>query len=232
MKPVAFINNHLKYNSPINGPTNFNLYPFQEELVNKFHNNQNNIFCSSRQSGKTIVPLYYFIHQALFSPESSILILSNKHSISSSHIDTIQYATESIMEPWPIKPPSRTSNTLKFHNGSTIYSDSAVNPAALTGRLYTHIFLDEFAFLHYETANEVWNRLYYMYSDAKVIIGSTKNDGSFFNKLLISSARGYAKLVASVYDWYFVPSRDKKWKEQTINMIGSYEFEREYQMSL
>jgi hypothetical protein len=232
MEPIEFINNHLKYNSPINGPKNFKLYPFQEELVNKFHNRQNNIFCSSRQSGKTIVPLYYLLHQALFNPESNILILSNKSSISSSHIDTIQYATKGIVEPWPMNPPSRTSNTLRFHNGSTIHSDSSVNPASLTGRLYTHIFLDEFAFLHYEEANEVWNRLYYLYSDAKVIIGSTKNDGSFFNELLISSAQGYAKLFASVYDWYFVPGRDKKWKEQTINMIGSDAFDREYQMSL
>lgn len=50
--PIYFIRNYIKVISLDHGLVNFDLYPFQEKMINSFHENRFTICKISRQSGK------------------------------------------------------------------------------------------------------------------------------------------------------------------------------------
>lgn len=52
--PVYFIQNYIRVQHPIKGRVPFELYPFQEEMVNAFHNHKDVIALCARQMGKSL----------------------------------------------------------------------------------------------------------------------------------------------------------------------------------
>ena len=60
--PVYFAKKYIKITTLDYGLSDFDMYPFQEEMVNTFHNNRFTICKLPRQSGKsTVVVLLHFI---------------------------------------------------------------------------------------------------------------------------------------------------------------------------
>ncbi|WP_298749165.1 hypothetical protein [uncultured Arcobacter sp.] len=53
--PIYFLKNYVKIVSLDDGIVNFNLYDYQEEMINLIHENTRIIGRSSRQSGKCVV---------------------------------------------------------------------------------------------------------------------------------------------------------------------------------
>ena len=64
--PVYFAKNYIKIVSLDEGLVNFNLYPFQEKLINNFHNERFNICKMPRQTGKSTTVVSYLLHYAVF----------------------------------------------------------------------------------------------------------------------------------------------------------------------
>mgnify|MGYP006216610863 CR=1 FL=1 len=64
--PVYFIVNYIKIISLDKGLVNFNLYDFQSDMVEKFHENRFNIAKLPRQSGKSTVVTAYLLWYTLF----------------------------------------------------------------------------------------------------------------------------------------------------------------------
>ena len=64
--PVYFAKKYIKIVSLDEGLVPFNLYPFQEKLVNNFHNNRFNICKMPRQTGKSTTVVSYLLHYAVF----------------------------------------------------------------------------------------------------------------------------------------------------------------------
>ena len=53
--PVYFINNYAKISHPLKGLVPFNMYDFQESLVNDFNDHRFNIILKARQLGISTV---------------------------------------------------------------------------------------------------------------------------------------------------------------------------------
>ena len=77
--PVYFAKKYVKVVTLDKGITPFNLYPYQEKLVNLLSNNRFVIGKIGRQSGKTTtVGCCYLLHKVLFNQNMSVAILANK----------------------------------------------------------------------------------------------------------------------------------------------------------
>lgn len=232
-EPTTFINQYIKYNSLDNGITDFKLYPFQEEMVNNFHNNQLNICVSSRQSGKSSVPLYYLIYRAIFNDFSNIAIFSRNRQSAYDLLERLKFAYKNISDVYGIMSPSvvlSNRGTFELSNGSKIIA-SHINHHTFMGQTFSDILLDEFAFVPYKQSKEFMNVFYPIIASTKstkVIMCSTKNKGSYFDVLLRYGKKPSNPIVVSEYNWDVVPGRDEKWKENIISMIGKEKFEREY----
>ena len=77
--PVYFAKNYVQIVSLDKGLVPFEMYPFQEKLVNNFHdNNRFNICKMPRQTGKSTTVVSYLLHYAVFNDSVNIGILANK----------------------------------------------------------------------------------------------------------------------------------------------------------
>ena len=232
LDPVYFINNYTKYQSFDVGETDFTLYPFQEEMVRRFRNYKYNLVKSSRQSGKSIVPILYLLHKAIFNPNRKIGIASMNFHSSKRLLSTFKYTYKNL--PDFIKPEIvvSTDSMIKLSNGSTItLLNSHYTPENWRNSGYTDVFLDEFAFFMLLYAEIYLNSFFHeIYPSPNLIITSTKNEGSYFNTLVDDSKNGRNDYMLSEYDWTAVPGRDEEWKSETISHIGETAFKREHEL--
>src|SRR6185503_9957938 len=90
--PVYFSRNYIKIVTLDNGLTNFDMYPFQENMINTFHNNRFTICKLPRQVGKTTTAVAYLLHFLLFNEFGRVAILANKASTAREIMSRLQLA--------------------------------------------------------------------------------------------------------------------------------------------
>jgi len=78
--PVYFAKHYINIVTLDHGLQLFNPYPFQELMLDRFHNNRFNICKLPRQSGKSTIVVSYLLHYAIFNDNVNIAILANKAS--------------------------------------------------------------------------------------------------------------------------------------------------------
>ncbi len=233
LNPISFINTYVKYNSFDKGLSNFKLYPFQEEMVNNFYNNKLNICVSSRQSGKSSVPLYYLLYKGIFNNYSNIAILNHKKATAFDLLERLKFAYNNISDIYGLTPPKilvSNKSSFELDNGSRFIASNA-NVCSIRGQTFTDIFLDEFACVPYKEAKDLVKCYYPIILSTKitnVIITSTKNKGSYFDILYRYGKKESNSVVVSKYNWDAVPRRDQMWKNNIISIIGENAFKQEY----
>ncbi len=78
--PIYFMKKYVKIQHPIRGTVGFELYPFQEEALQNFVDNQLNIVLKSRQMGISTLTAAYSLWLMTFQTASALLRLQ-AHSI-------------------------------------------------------------------------------------------------------------------------------------------------------
>ena len=87
--PVYFITKYVKIIHVDHGLVDFNLYPFQENMVRTFHDNRFVICKMPRQSGKSTTIIAFFLHYILFNENVQVGILANKGSLARELLDRL-----------------------------------------------------------------------------------------------------------------------------------------------
>jgi hypothetical protein len=94
------------------------------------------------------------------------------------------------------------------------------------------IFLDEFAFVPNNIAEQFFSSVYPTISSGKstkVIIISTPHGMNMFYKLWHDAERGTNEYTHTEVHWSQVPGRDAEWKEQTIRNTSEQQFRVEFE---
>ena len=76
--PVYFIKNYIKIVTVDEGLVDFELWDFQEEMINKFNSDRFVICKMPRQTGKSTTIIAYLLHYVLFNEDVKVAILANK----------------------------------------------------------------------------------------------------------------------------------------------------------
>ena len=92
--PVYFIQKYIKVVSLDKGLVPFHLFDYQEDMVNKIHNNRFIIAKLPRQSGKTTTVTSYLLHYILFNQSMNVAILANKQSTAKDILARLKLAYE------------------------------------------------------------------------------------------------------------------------------------------
>jgi hypothetical protein len=224
-----FAKNYIKIISLDEGLVNFNLYPYQEKMFEHFAENRFSIVLACRQSGKSISSVVYILWYAIFHPEKTIAVLANKGSTAREMLARVTLALENL--PFFLQPGCKALNkgSIEFSNNSRIVA-AATSGSSIRGMSVNLLFLDEFAFV--EKANEFYTSTYPVVSagkDTKVIITSTANGiGNMFHKIWEGALQRTNQYAAFTVNWWDVPGRDEKWKEQTISNTSQLQFDQEF----
>ena len=229
--PVYFAKNYIKIVSLDEGLVPFAMYDFQEEMVQRFHENRFNIAKLPRQTGKSTTVVSYLLHYIIFNQNVNIGILANKASTSRELLSRLQLAYENLPKWMQHGILSWNKGNVELENGSKILAAST-SSSAVRGMSFNIIFLDEFAFVPNHIAEQFFSSVYPTISSGKstkVIIISTPNGMNMFYKLWHDAERGKNEYVTTEVHWSQVPGRDAAWKEQTIKNTSERQFEQEFE---
>jgi hypothetical protein len=229
--PIYFIKNYVKIVNVDRGIINFDMWPFQEDMVRQFHNNRFSICKMPRQVGKTTTTVGYMLWCVLFNENYSVAILANKGPLAREILGRLQYAYENL----PIWLQQGiivwNKGNLELENGSKIYA-YATTGAGVRGGTYNCIFLDEFAFVPHNMAQEFFQSTYPVISSGrttKVIIVSTPNGLNQFYKMWTDAIEKRSTYIPIEIHWSMVPGRDQKWREETIRNTSEEQFRVEFE---
>ena len=229
--PVYFIRNYIKIVNLDQGIVGFDLYDFQEDMVNRFHENRFNIAKLPRQSGKSTVVTAYLLWYAIFNDNVNIAILANKAATAREMLGRLQLSYENLPKWLQQGVVNWNRGSLELENGSKILAAST-SASAVRGMSFNIIFLDEFAFIPTHIADEFFSSVYPTISSGKstkVIIISTPKGMNMFYKLWHDAEKGQNEYTTTEVHWQQVPGRDAAWKEQTIKNTSEEQFNQEFE---
>ena len=229
--PVYFIRNYIKIVNLDQGIVGFDLYDFQEDMVNRFHENRFNIAKLPRQSGKSTVVTAYLLWYAIFNDNVNIAILANKAATAREMLGRLQLSYENLPKWMQQGIVGWNKGSLELENGSKILAAST-SASAVRGMSFNVIFLDEFAFIPNHIADQFFSSVYPTISSGKstkVIIISTPHGMNMFYKLWHDAERGKNEYTTTEVHWSQVPGRDDVWKEQTIANTSEEQFRVEFE---
>ncbi len=226
--PIYFIKNYVKIVSLDDGLVNFEMWQFQERMIETFFSERWSINLLPRQMGKTITVAAFILHYAIFNSQKEIGILANKGATAREILSRVKRMIENL--PFFLQPGVNEYNkgSVEFGNGSSVMAAGTSNDA-IRGFSFNIVYLDEFAFV--DNADEFFTSTYPVISSGKttkVIITSTPNGMNLFYKLWTEANDKRNKFVPIKVHWTENPNRDEKWKEETIANIGQRKFDQEY----
>jgi hypothetical protein len=229
--PVYFIKNYVKIVNVDRGLIPFEMWPFQEDMVRTFHQNRFCIAKMPRQVGKTTTTVGYMLWSVLFQADYSIAILANKGSLARDILSRIQYAYEYL--PLWLQQGIITWNkgNIELENKSKIAA-YATSAAGVRGGSYNLIFLDEFAFVPKNMADDFFTSTYPVISSGKttkVIIVSTPFGLNHFYKMWVDATEGRSTYKPLEVHWSQVPGRDQAWRNETIRNTSEEQFRQEFE---
>jgi hypothetical protein len=229
--PQYFIEKYVKIISLDEGLIPFKMYDFQKEMTGTFHNNRFTICKLPRQSGKSTIMVSYILHYALFNPTVNIAILANKAATARDLLSRLQLAYEHLPKWLQQGVMSWNKGSLELENGSKILA-SSTSASAVRGGSYNIIFLDEFAYVPSNVAEQFFSSVYPTISSGKttkVMIVSTPHGMNMFYKLWVDAEEGRNAYIPIEVHWSEVPGRDEAWKEETIKNTSQAQFNTEFE---
>ena len=229
--PLYFIQSYVKIVSLDEGLIPFKMYSFQKEMVGTFHKNRFTICKLPRQSGKSTTMISYILHYALFNPSVNIAILANKAATARDLLGRLQLAYEHLPKWLQQGVMSWNKGSLELENGSKILA-SSTSASAVRGGSYNIIFLDEFAYVPSNVAEQFFSSVYPTISSGqstKVMIVSTPHGMNMFYKIWTDAEEKRNSYIPIEVHWSEVPGRDEKWKKETIANTSEQQFNTEFE---
>jgi len=229
--PIHFIKNYIQIVNVDEGLVPFDLWEFQEDMINKFNDNRFVICKMPRQTGKSTTIIAYLLHFVLYNQDVRVGILANKGVTARELLGRWKLAYENLPMWLQQGVVEWNKGNIELENGSKILA-SATSSSAIRGGTFNIIMLDEFAFVPDNIAEEFFRSVYPTISSGnttKVLIVSTPNGMNQFYKMWTDAVEGRSDYLPIDVHWSEVPGRDKKWKDQTIRNTSEDQFRIEFE---
>jgi hypothetical protein len=228
---IHFIKKYCKIVNVDKGLVNFDLWPFQEEMVGKFDLNRFVICKMPRQVGKTTTVASYLLWKILFTSDYNVAILANKDRQAREILSRVQLMFEHLPKWLQMGVVEWNKGNIELENGSKILA-SATSSSAIRGGSFNLVYLDEFAFVPTNIQEDFFASVYPTISSgqtSKVLITSTPNGMNLFYKLWVDSVEGRNFYERVDVHWSQIPGRDDKWRQETISNTSEDQFRQEYE---
>jgi hypothetical protein len=228
--PIYFIKNYIYIINLDDGKVKFNLYPFQERLIDTIHNNKRILGKIGRQSGKTATVSAWLCHFTIFNANKTSAILANKEATAREILSRIKMMIENLPDFLKIGIEEWNKSSIVCENGSRILA-SSTSSSAIRGYSIANLFLDEFAFISPGIFEDFFQSVYPTVSSsntARIIMISTPYGMNHFYKFWVDAEKGRSSFIPFEASYDEVPGRDEEWLQQQIDDIGIQRVSQEY----
>lgn len=239
--PIYFATRYMKAVSLDEGLIPYHPYPYQKKMIQTCSKNRFVICKLPRQSGKTLTMCAYLLWNVMFNQDINVAVLANKKTIAYEILERVKNAYQYIPKWLQQGVKEWNKGSIVLENGSRIIA-SATSSSAVRGLSLNIIYLDEFAHIPNNIAEDFFSSVYPTISagkDTKVIITSTPKGLNKFYQLWKGATKkkgeeGKNEFVPIEVSWRDVPKypggplRDEKWMMETIANTSLEQFNQEY----
>ena len=227
--PIYFIENYVKIITLDKGFVQISLYPFQRQAVKDINDNRRVIVKAGRQVGKTTMVVGYILWYILFNEDKFVAILANKAPTAREILNRIKIAYEAL--PLWLQQGVRTWNKgdIELENNCRVMATSTAS-SAIRGYSISLLYLDEFAFVPSNIADEFFTSVYPTISSgtqSKILISSTPNGMNHYYRMWTEAAEGQNGFKHIEANWRQVPGRDQAWADDQRRILGEDKFLQE-----
>jgi hypothetical protein len=227
--PIYFIQNYVKIVTLDRGFVGIDLYPFQKNAIEDIQNNRFVVLKAGRQVGKTTTIVGYILWYILFEEDKFVAILANKAPTSREILNRIKLAYEAL--PLWLQQGVKEWNkgSIELENNCRILADSTSSGAA-RGYSINFLYLDEFAFVPNNVADEFFTSVYPTITsgqNSKVLISSTPNGMNHFYRIWKEAENGVNGFKTIEANWRQVPGRTEAWAADQKRILGEQKYLQE-----
>jgi len=227
--PVYFIENYVKIITLDKGFVQINLYPFQRTAITSINDNRRVIVKAGRQVGKTTMVVGYILWYILFNEDKFVAILANKAPTAREILNRIKTAYESL--PFWLQQGVKVWNKgdIELENNCRVMATSTAY-SAIRGYSISLLYLDEFAFVPSNIAEEFFTSVYPTISSgetSKILISSTPNGMNHFYKMWTDATENRNGFISIEANWRQVPGRTEEWAAEQLKVLGEEKYYQE-----
>jgi len=171
----------------------------------------------------------YILWYILFNQDKFVAILANKAPTAREILNRIKIAYEAL--PLWLQQGVRTWNKgdIELENNCRVMATSTAS-SAIRGYSISLLYLDEFAFVPTNIAEEFFTSVYPTISSgttSKILISSTPNGMNHYYKMWTEAVDGHNGFMHIEANWRQIPGRDQKWADEQRRVLGEQKYLQE-----
>lgn len=230
--PIYFIKKYVKIVHVDRGLIPFELYPYQEKMIKAYADNRRVITMLFRQAGKTTTTAAFICWYILFNDEKTVAILANKAATAREILQRVETAYEYLPKWMQAGVIAWNKGSLELENGSRVIA-AATSSSAIRGYSISLLYLDEFAHVENNVAEEFFTSVFPTLSsgkESKILMSSTPNGYNLFYKFWSDAENKLNGFVPQRFDWWEHPERDQSWADEQKSVLGDLKYSQEVLM--
>jgi len=221
-----FIKNYVYITHPVRGRVKFDLYRFQERIVNEFGSHRFNLMRKFRQAGATTICAAYALWYIIFHEDKNVMVVSIGDRESRDFLDRAVSMYDDLPNWLQPKEIERNKHVIKLSTGSKIKSQPA---GAGRGEAVSLLIVDEAAFI--EKMTEFWMAIYPTISTggSAFILSTVNGMANLYYELYHDAELGKNNFNVINIHWREHPEYTEEWSEETRSNVGERAWLQEYE---
>jgi hypothetical protein len=205
--PVYFANNYgYVFDMKKQQISKMQCFPYQEECLRTFNDNQNSIVLKSRQMGLSVISAMYVAWRLIFCFDERILVVADNGNGAVRFLNTVRQVLDKLPD-WMLPDERLVNNTkqIAFSNGSWVKAVASSKQAG-RGESLTCLILDEAAFI--EHAQDIWMGAGLALSATQgkcLMISTPKGTGNLYHQTWVQASKKEGNFVSLKLHWSIHP---------------------------
>ena len=215
-----FMKKYCVIQHPTRGKIPFHLYPYQEDALQDFQENDRTIILKSRQLGISTLIAGYALWMILFQNDKNVLVVAIDQNTSKNLVTKVRVMFDNLPSWMKLKAVESNKLSMRLSNGSQI---KAVSSTGTSGRseALSLVIIDEAAFV--DGAEELWASLQQTLSTGGegILLSTPNGTGNFFHKMWAKAEAGENKFKTLRLPWTVHPERNQAWRDRQEAELGA-----------
>jgi len=217
--PAHFMKKYCHIQHPQRGRVIFNLYPFQDKVLNLWKDHPYSIVLKSRQLGISTLAAGYSLWLMLFHKDKNVLCIATKQETARNMVTKVKFMFDNLPSWLKIHAEENNKLSLRLSNGSQIKATSASSDAGRSEAV-SLLLVDEAAFI--EQIGEIWASAQQTLATGggAIVLSTPYGTGNWFHKTWVSAENAENDFLPIKLPWYVHPERDENWRKRQDELLG------------
>jgi hypothetical protein len=217
--PAHFMKKYCNIQHPQRGRVIFNLYPFQDKVLNLWKDHPYSIVLKSRQLGISTLAAGYSLWLMLFQKDKNVLCIATKQETAKNMVTKVKFMFDNLPSWLKIQAEEHNKLTLRLSNGSQIKATSASSDAGRSEAV-SLLIVDEAAFI--EQIGEIWASAQQTLATGggAIVLSTPYGTGNWFHKTWVAAESADNDFLPIKLPWYVHPERDESWRKRQDELLG------------